>query len=68
VGSSDGSVETSTEIGSSNRDLLSRMSVLIEMEDTVETVESWSWSRRPVVFQAIVPLEKTEHAVKVMAQ
>ena len=26
-------------MGSSNRDLLSRMSVLIEIEDTVETVE-----------------------------
>ena len=36
---SDGSVETSSKIGSSKSDLLSRASVLIEIEDTVETVE-----------------------------
>jgi hypothetical protein len=39
VDSSDGSVENSSKIGSSNRDLLSRMSVVIEIEDTVETME-----------------------------
>ncbi len=37
--SSDGSVETSSKIGSSKRDPLSRMSVLIEIEDTVEIVD-----------------------------
>jgi hypothetical protein len=36
---SDGSVENSSKIGSSKRDPLSRMSVFIAMEETVETVE-----------------------------
>jgi hypothetical protein len=39
VVSSDGSVEKSSKIGSSKRDPLSRMSVLIEIEDTVEIVD-----------------------------
>ena len=38
-GNSDGTVETSSKIGSSKRDPLSRASDLMEIEDTVEIVE-----------------------------
>jgi hypothetical protein len=38
--SRDGSVETFSKIGSSKRDPLSRMSVLIKIEDTVEIVDN----------------------------
>ena len=40
VVSRDGSVETSSKIGSSKRDLLSRMSFLIEREDTVKIMDN----------------------------
>jgi hypothetical protein len=39
VDNNDGSVENSSKIGSSKRDRLSRMSVLMEIEETVEMVE-----------------------------
>jgi len=40
VFSRDGSVKTSSKIGSSKRDLLSRMSFLIEREDTVKIMDN----------------------------